>query len=121
MGKKRRSTKSALAIHGGKPLYTKPWRSGNFHFGAELSALERVLAGPALPLARGKQVQEKAKAQLERDGAYRVMRPITYAGTEGKKRHKIKDPTWGAKIHRVDHFQGGYVLIPRATSTLSRK
>ena len=56
MGKKRRSTKSALAIHGGKPLYTKPWRSGNFHFGAELRALERVLAGPALPLARGKQV-----------------------------------------------------------------
>ena len=56
MAKSRKSAKSDLAIHGGKPLYTKPWRSGDFHFGAELRALERVLAGPALPLARGKQV-----------------------------------------------------------------
>ncbi len=56
MAKGQKSRKSGLAIDGGKPLYTKPWRTGDFHFGAELRALEKVLAGPALPLARGKQV-----------------------------------------------------------------
>ena len=50
------SRKSDLAIHGGRPVYRKPWRSGAFHFREELAALEKLLAGPALPLARGKAV-----------------------------------------------------------------
>ena len=45
-----------LAINGGKPVNAKPWRDGPFHFKAELEALERVLSGPQLPLARGKWV-----------------------------------------------------------------
>ena len=48
--------KSDLAIHGGKPVHTKPWRTGAFHFKAEIAALEKLLSGPALPLARGKGV-----------------------------------------------------------------
>ena len=48
--------KSNLAIHGGKPVHTKPWRTGPFHFGDEISTLKKVLAGPALPLARGRWV-----------------------------------------------------------------
>jgi len=45
-----------LAVNGGQPLHTKPWRQGPFHFRTELETLERVLAGPQLPLARGKWV-----------------------------------------------------------------
>jgi len=45
-----------LAINGGKPVNAKPWRDGPFHFKVELEALERVLSGPQLPLARGKWV-----------------------------------------------------------------
>jgi len=47
------SKRSDLAIHGGKPIHTRPWRTGAFHFAAEVEALKKVLAGPALPLARG--------------------------------------------------------------------
>ena len=48
--------KQDLAIHGGNPLHTRPWRDGPFHYKAELKALEKVLSGPRLPLARGKWV-----------------------------------------------------------------
>jgi dTDP-4-amino-4,6-dideoxygalactose transaminase len=47
---------SDLALNGGKPLHTRPWRTGAFHFAQELSALEELLSGPALPLARGRAV-----------------------------------------------------------------
>lgn len=47
---------SDLAINGGKPVHTRPWRTGAFHFGEELAALEELLSGPALPLARGRAV-----------------------------------------------------------------
>ncbi len=47
---------STLAFHGGKPLYDKPWRTGPFHVRDELRVLERVLSGPALPMARGPHV-----------------------------------------------------------------
>jgi perosamine synthetase len=47
---------SGLAIDGGKPVHSKPWRTGPFHFGDELATLKQVLSGPALPLARGKWV-----------------------------------------------------------------
>ena len=47
---------SGLAIDGGKPVHSKPWRTGPFHFGDELATLQKVLSGPALPLARGKWV-----------------------------------------------------------------
>ena len=48
--------KTDLAINGGKPVYGKPWRNGPFHFSNEIETLKQVLAGPALPLARGKWV-----------------------------------------------------------------
>jgi len=48
--------KSNLAVNGGTPAYGKPWRDGPFHFRTELKELERVLAEPKLPLARGKWV-----------------------------------------------------------------
>lgn len=47
---------SKLAIDGGKPLHTKPWRTGAFHVREELRVLEDVLSGPALPMARGPRV-----------------------------------------------------------------
>ena len=48
--------KSDLAINGGKPVHTKPWSTGAFHFSAEIAALKDLLSGPALPLARGRAV-----------------------------------------------------------------
>lgn len=54
--------KSDLAVNGGKPVYTKPWRTGPFHFSAEISALKKLLSGPALPLARGKAVMAYREA-----------------------------------------------------------
>lgn len=45
-----------LAINGGKPTHTKPWRTGPFHIPEELRILEKVLAGPALPMARGPRI-----------------------------------------------------------------
>ncbi len=47
---------SDLAIHGGRPVHSRPWRTGPFHFSAEIEALKKLLSGPALPLARGKAV-----------------------------------------------------------------
>ncbi|MBT3345606.1 MAG: DegT/DnrJ/EryC1/StrS family aminotransferase [Gemmatimonadetes bacterium] len=52
----RTPARNDLAIHGGTPVHTSPWRDGPFHYGSELKALEKVLAGPKLPLARGKWV-----------------------------------------------------------------
>ncbi len=48
--------KSDLAINGGKPVHAESWRTGPFHFAAEIAALKDLLSGPALPLARGKAV-----------------------------------------------------------------
>ncbi len=48
--------KSDLAMYGGRPVHSRPWRSGAFHFSAEIEALKKVLSGPALPLARGQSV-----------------------------------------------------------------
>ena len=56
---------SDLAINGGKPAYTKTWRDGPFHFRSELKELERVLAEPKLPLARGKWVMAYRHALQE--------------------------------------------------------
>lgn len=54
--------KSDLAINGGKPVHTKPWRTGPFHFAAEVAALKKLLSGPALPLARGRAVMAYREA-----------------------------------------------------------
>lgn len=54
--------RSDLAINGGRPVHAKPWRTGPFHFRAELAALEKLLSGPALPLARGKAVMAYREA-----------------------------------------------------------
>lgn len=54
--------KTDLAIYGGKSVHNKPWRTGAFHFAAEVDALKRVLSGPALPLARGKWVMAYREA-----------------------------------------------------------
>jgi len=45
-----------LAINGGKKRHDKPWKSGAFHVREELKVLEQMLAGPALPMARGPRV-----------------------------------------------------------------
>ena len=45
--------KPRLAVHGGTPVHQAIWKDDPFHHSAELRALERVLAGPRLPLARG--------------------------------------------------------------------
>ena len=42
-----------LAVNGGTPVRKKPWSAGPFHFKEESAALQKLLAGPALPLARG--------------------------------------------------------------------
>ena len=54
-----------LAANGGRPVNNRPWRTGKFHFPQEITALRKVLSGPALPLAGGdavtafrRQVQE---------------------------------------------------------------
>ena len=57
--------KSDLAINGGKPVHSKPWGDGPFHFSAEISALKKLLSGPALPLARGKAVMAYRDALTE--------------------------------------------------------
>ncbi len=53
--------RSDLAMYGGKPVHTRPWRTGLFHFSAEVEALKKVLSGPALPLARGRSVMAYRK------------------------------------------------------------
>jgi len=53
---------STLAIHGGKPVYDKPWGSGSFHGPEELTVLKKLLSGPQLPLARGKYVMAYREA-----------------------------------------------------------
>ena len=58
----RRWRKADLAFHGGKPVHTRPWRTGTFHFADEVDVLGKVLAGPALPLARGKWVMAYREA-----------------------------------------------------------
>ncbi len=67
---------STLAIHGGKPLYNKPWRTGPFHIGEELRVLERVLSGPALPMARGPRVMALREA-LQRCYGMRYAVPVS--------------------------------------------
>lgn len=36
-----------------RPVRTKPWSQGPFHFKEELELLRKLLSGPALPMARG--------------------------------------------------------------------
>ena len=54
--------KSALAANGGRPVYTKPWRTGSYHFSPEVEALRKLLSGPALCLARGQAVMAYRQA-----------------------------------------------------------
>jgi dTDP-4-amino-4,6-dideoxygalactose transaminase len=49
----RRYREQDLAINGGTPVHRQPWRTGAFHHPDELAALAKLLAGPALPMARG--------------------------------------------------------------------
>jgi dTDP-4-amino-4,6-dideoxygalactose transaminase len=42
-----------LAVNGGRPVRTRPWSSGPFHFEDELRALRRLFARGPIPLARG--------------------------------------------------------------------
>jgi perosamine synthetase len=49
-------TSSQLALNGGTPVFDGEWGAGDFHFPDELELLKEVLAGPALPLARGNYV-----------------------------------------------------------------
>ena len=58
----RKWRKNDLAFHGGKPVHARPWRTGTFHFFDEIEVLGKVLAGPALPLARGKWVMAYREA-----------------------------------------------------------
>ncbi|MDA0747420.1 MAG: aminotransferase class I/II-fold pyridoxal phosphate-dependent enzyme, partial [bacterium] len=60
--------KTDLAIHGGKPVHSKPWRNGSFHFTQEVAALKKLLSGPALPLARGKAVMAYREALKKQYG-----------------------------------------------------
>ncbi len=57
--------KTDLAMYGGRPVHSRPWRSGPFHFSAEIEALKKVLSGPALPLARGQSVMAYREALQE--------------------------------------------------------
>jgi len=53
-----------LAINGGKPTHAKPWHTGPFHIKEEIRVLEKVLSGPALPMARGPYIMA-LREQLE--------------------------------------------------------
>ena len=61
-------SESGLAVDGGKPVHTQKWRTGAFHFAEELAALEELLSGPALPLARGRAVMAYRQELQERYG-----------------------------------------------------
>ena len=50
----RRPKSAHRATKVGKPLHTRPWRTGQYHCSEEIEALRKLLSGPALPLARGK-------------------------------------------------------------------
>ena len=52
----KRVRRADLAIHGGKPVHNESWRTGPAHSKAEVAALQKLLSGPALPLARGNAV-----------------------------------------------------------------
>ena len=67
---------SKLAIDGGKPLHTKPWRTGAFHVREELRVLSDVLSGPALPMARGPRVM-KLREDLQACYGMRYAVPVS--------------------------------------------
>lgn len=65
-----------LAINGGKPLHTRPWHTGPFHSRAEIRALEKLLSGPALPMARGPAVMG-LRDQLQKQYGLRYAVPVS--------------------------------------------
>jgi len=65
-----------LAINGGRPVYTKPWRDGDFHFPQEIDALKKLLSGPALPMARGPAVMAY-REQLQKFYGVKHAVPVT--------------------------------------------
>lgn len=54
--------RSKTSSSSSKPVRVKPWPSGPVHFPEEAKALTRLLAGPALPLARSDSVMAFRKA-----------------------------------------------------------
>ncbi len=65
-----------LAVNGGKPLHRRPWRTGAFHIRAEIQALEKLLSGPALPMARGPAVMA-LREQLQQQYGMRYAVPVS--------------------------------------------
>ena len=68
--------KSDLAINGGKPVHAKPWRTGPFHIPQEIAALQKLLSGPALPMARGPAVMAY-REQLQKFYGMKHAVPVT--------------------------------------------
>ena len=82
--------KSDLAINGGKPVHARPWRDGDFHVREEIRALEKLLEGPALPMARGPAVM-----------AYRRQLQDVYG-----MKHAVPVSSGSAAIHVALHAVG---------------
>ena len=66
-------SKDTLAINGGKPVRTKPWSEGPFHFAQELKALKQLFLGPAMPLARGPSITALRELVAKTYGARHVV------------------------------------------------
>ena len=49
------------------------------------------------------------------------MLPTIYEGVEGKRKQKVRDPMWRAKIHKVARFEGGYVVDTEGNTHLIAK
>ncbi len=77
MPKKMKSV--TLAINGGTPVRTAPWGEGPSHHKCEIEALRKVLAGPALPLARSEPIMKFRAAAAKLYGAAHVV--TTSSGT----------------------------------------
>jgi dTDP-4-amino-4,6-dideoxygalactose transaminase len=75
-GGNMRARRQDLAIEGGRPVHTRPWRTGSFHLADELRALEKLLAGPALPMARGPAVMAY-RAQLQQVYGMKYAVPVS--------------------------------------------
>lgn len=86
----RRSREQDLAINGGTPAHPQAWRTGPFHHPDEVRALARLLAGPALPMARGPAVM-----------AYREQLQQTYGMA-----HAVPVSSGSAAIHVALHAVG---------------
>ncbi|MEW6755355.1 MAG: DegT/DnrJ/EryC1/StrS family aminotransferase [Candidatus Latescibacterota bacterium] len=79
-----------LAINGGRPVHARPWRTGPFHLRDEIRALEALLSGPALPMARGPAVM-----------AYRQQLQDCYGA-----KHAVPVSSGSAAIHVALHAAG---------------